>query len=83
MPIKFNKHRPDCFGFARSKPACKSNAKEHRNQLNELTSFLDLSQVYGSDDKTAKKVKKNDGKTFSSFKKYVNIYIFLRLSFKT
>ena len=65
MPIKFDKHKSDCFGFARSKPACKSNSKEQRNQLNELTSFLDLSQVYGADDKTAKKVRKNDGNIFS------------------
>ena len=62
MPIKFDKHKPDCFGFARSKPACKTDKKEHRIQLNELTSFLDLSQVYGSDDATAKKVRKHDGK---------------------
>ncbi|XP_066921652.1 eosinophil peroxidase-like [Clytia hemisphaerica] len=61
MPIKFDKHKPDCFGFARSKPACKSDEKEHRIQLNELTAFLDLSQVYGSDDATATKVRKNDG----------------------
>jgi len=62
MPIKFDKHKPECFGFARSKPACKSNAQEPRSQLNELTSFLDLSQVYGSDTKTASKVRKMDGK---------------------
>ena len=65
MPIKFDKHKPDCFGFARSKPACKSDPQEQRSQMNELTSFLDLSQVYGSDEKTARKVRKNKGTSFS------------------
>ena len=50
-----------CLAFARSIPQCRPKFKP-REQLNELTSFLDLSQVYGSEEELAKRLRTNDGK---------------------
>ena len=50
-------HMGECLTFIRSIPICLPNqtsiATGGRNQINKLTSFIDASTVYGSDDKSA------------------------------
>ena len=71
FPIKFDHRHHECTGMGRAKPACKDNPHEPRNQVNELTSFLDLSQVYGTTEKKAKQLRKNDGNyCFYNFLKF-------------
>uniref|UniRef100_A0AAQ4QK82 Myeloid-specific peroxidase n=1 Tax=Gasterosteus aculeatus aculeatus TaxID=481459 RepID=A0AAQ4QK82_GASAC len=62
FPIKFPKNDPrnaseECIPFFRSAPACGSGNTGHifgastvRQQINSLTAFLDVGQVYGSED---------------------------------
>lgn len=61
FPLKFDHHSDECTGLGRAKPACKDDPHKPRDQINELTSFVDLSQVYGTTEKIAKKLRKNDG----------------------
>ncbi|XP_036196424.1 myeloperoxidase [Myotis myotis] len=51
------KNQRDCIPFFRSCPACTSNNITIRNQINALTSFLDASMVYGSEDELARKLR--------------------------
>ena len=50
----------DCLRFARSLPVCDMGGKElpAREQLNDITSFIDASQVYGSNEIVGKAVRK-------------------------
>ena len=43
----------DCIPFFRSAPSCPQNKNKVRNQINALTSFVDASMVYGSEDALA------------------------------
>ncbi|XP_040856880.1 eosinophil peroxidase [Ochotona curzoniae] len=47
------KNQRDCIPFFRSAPACPGNQGKVRNQLNALTSFVDASMVYGSEEPLA------------------------------
>nr|KAF6301137.1 myeloperoxidase [Pipistrellus kuhlii] len=47
------RNRRDCIPFFRSCPACPDNNITIRNQINALTSFLDASMVYGSEEPLA------------------------------
>ncbi|XP_061031248.1 myeloperoxidase [Eubalaena glacialis] len=47
------KNQRDCIPFFRSSPACKGGNITIRNQINALTSFVDASMVYGSEDALA------------------------------
>ncbi len=64
LPIKVNNNDPvfgiksenkaKCLPFQRSVPACMcSHSNIARNQINDLTSYIDASNVYGSTDKVA------------------------------
>ncbi|XP_075415397.1 myeloperoxidase [Tenrec ecaudatus] len=44
------RNQADCIPFFRSCPACTGGNITIRNQINALTSFLDASMVYGSED---------------------------------
>lgn len=68
-------HMGKCLPFARSIPVCKIDGYNAipRNQLNQLTSYLDASNVYGSEDKVADNLRlgiagllKEGGRTRSS-----------------
>ncbi|XP_006889510.1 PREDICTED: myeloperoxidase [Elephantulus edwardii] len=48
------KNQRDCIPFFRSCPACTESNITIRNQINALTSFLDGSMVYGSEDPLAR-----------------------------
>ncbi|XP_070788071.1 myeloperoxidase-like, partial [Pituophis catenifer annectens] len=56
FPIKIPPHDPtqkrECMPFTRSAPAC-NGGYAIRNQINALTSFVDASMVYASEDKWA------------------------------
>ncbi|KAM5216021.1 myeloperoxidase isoform 1-T1 [Hipposideros larvatus] len=47
------RNQQDCIPFFRSCPACTNSNITIRNQINALTSFLDASMVYGSEDPLA------------------------------
>ncbi|KAF6298490.1 hypothetical protein mRhiFer1_004609 [Rhinolophus ferrumequinum] len=51
------KNQQDCIPFFRSCPACTNSNITIRNQINALTSFLDASMVYGSEDPLAMKLR--------------------------
>ncbi|XP_015257312.1 PREDICTED: eosinophil peroxidase-like [Cyprinodon variegatus] len=65
FPIQFPSddprgHSEECMPFYRSSPACGSgttgflfSTPSHRQQLNTMTAFIDVGQVYGSDDRKA------------------------------
>uniref|UniRef100_G3SQS7 Myeloperoxidase n=1 Tax=Loxodonta africana TaxID=9785 RepID=G3SQS7_LOXAF len=48
------KNQRDCIPFFRSCPACTGGNITIRNQINALTSFVDASMVYGSEDPLAR-----------------------------
>ncbi|KAK2496651.1 hypothetical protein MC885_013247 [Smutsia gigantea] len=56
FPLKIPPNDPritnqqDCIPFFRSSPACSESNITIRNQINALTSFVDASMVYGSED---------------------------------
>ncbi|XP_020847662.1 myeloperoxidase isoform X2 [Phascolarctos cinereus] len=52
-------NRNDCIPFFRSCPACTEGNITIRNQINALTSFLDASMVYGSEDPLARHLRNN------------------------
>ncbi|XP_027806116.1 myeloperoxidase isoform X2 [Marmota flaviventris] len=51
------KNQRDCIPFFRSCPACPGSNITIRNQINALTSFVDASMVYGSEDPLAMKLR--------------------------
>ncbi|XP_017204576.3 myeloperoxidase [Oryctolagus cuniculus] len=51
------KNQRDCIPFFRSCPACTGSNITIRNQINALTSFVDASMVYGSEDPLAAKLR--------------------------
>uniref|UniRef100_A0A8C5XEQ0 Myeloperoxidase n=2 Tax=Microcebus murinus TaxID=30608 RepID=A0A8C5XEQ0_MICMU len=53
------KNQQDCIPFFRSCPACTGSNITIRNQINALTSFLDASMVYGSEDPLGQKLRNN------------------------
>ncbi|XP_055983729.1 myeloperoxidase [Sorex fumeus] len=63
FPLKIPPNDPrisnqqDCIPFFRSCPACTGGNITIRNQINALTSFLDASMVYGSEDHVATRLR--------------------------
>lgn len=51
------KDQKDCIPFFRSCPACTGSNITIRNQINALTSFVDASGVYGSEDPLARRLR--------------------------
>ncbi|XP_047564948.1 myeloperoxidase [Lutra lutra] len=51
------KNQRDCIPFFRSSPACTDSNITIRNQINALTSFVDASMVYGSEEPLAAKLR--------------------------
>nr|XP_003467059.2 myeloperoxidase [Cavia porcellus] len=51
------KNQKDCIPFFRSCPACTGSNITIRNQINALTSFVDASMVYGSEDPLARNLR--------------------------
>ncbi|GAB1296638.1 Myeloperoxidase [Apodemus speciosus] len=51
------KNQKDCIPFFRSCPACTKSNITIRNQINALTSFVDASAVYGSEDPLARRLR--------------------------
>ncbi|XP_054441517.1 myeloperoxidase [Pteronotus mesoamericanus] len=51
------RNQQDCIPFFRSCPACTESNITIRNQINALTSFLDASMVYGSEEPLARKLR--------------------------
>uniref|UniRef100_A0A8C9K6H6 Myeloperoxidase n=1 Tax=Panthera tigris altaica TaxID=74533 RepID=A0A8C9K6H6_PANTA len=51
------RNQRDCLPFFRSSPACTESNITIRNQINALTSFMDASMVYGSEDPLATKLR--------------------------
>lgn len=71
---KESSNKGKCLSFVRSVPACMCDDSSHlaRNQINDLTSYIDASNVYGSDEKKAKSLRlmsqgllKQGGKSYS------------------
>uniref|UniRef100_A0A8I5MX35 Myeloperoxidase n=1 Tax=Papio anubis TaxID=9555 RepID=A0A8I5MX35_PAPAN len=51
------KNQADCIPFFRSCPACPNSNITIRNQINALTSFVDASMVYGSEEPLARNLR--------------------------
>ena len=51
------RNQDDCIPFFRSCPACTGSNITIRNQINALTSFVDASAVYGSEDPLARRLR--------------------------
>ncbi|EAW94472.1 myeloperoxidase, isoform CRA_c [Homo sapiens] len=51
------KNQADCIPFFRSCPACPGSNITIRNQINALTSFVDASMVYGSEEPLARNLR--------------------------
>lgn len=51
------KNQRDCIPFFRSCPACPGSNLTIRNQINALTSFVDASMVYGSEEPLGMKLR--------------------------
>ena len=64
FPIRFNRKEPDCTAFARSAAVCKNDydKKSVREQINKLSAYLDLSQVYSNDFHMNRRLRRLDGK---------------------
>ncbi|XP_019851140.1 PREDICTED: lactoperoxidase-like [Amphimedon queenslandica] len=57
-------HSGECLPLTRSIPACRCGGQQNdlsRTQLNQLTSFIDGSQIYGSDNKKASDLRMHIG----------------------
>lgn len=61
---RFHDHEDECMPFSRSAPACGSGNTGHifgastvLQQMNTLTAFIDVGQVYGSDDGQARNLR--------------------------
>ena len=57
-------HRGECLPLTRSIPACRCSGQQadlSRTQLNQLTSFIDGSQIYGSSEKKANDLRMHIG----------------------
>jgi len=63
LPLLFNSSSDACTAFGRSEPACVADANNPglRKLPNELTAFVDASQIYDVDKTRAKNLRKNDG----------------------
>ncbi|XP_059099165.1 chorion peroxidase-like [Tigriopus californicus] len=44
----FNRHKVGCLDFTRSMAFCEHFRRQHREQINGITAFVDASNVYGS-----------------------------------
>ncbi|XP_075882046.1 eosinophil peroxidase-like [Nelusetta ayraudi] len=62
--LRFSQHSEECMPFFRSAAACGSGNTGHlfgastvRQQMNSLTAFIDVGQVYGSDDARARRLR--------------------------
>ena len=59
---RFFQGRKDCMNFVRSTPGPSLDCSvRYREQLNQVTHWLDLSQVYGSDDKEQRDIREFSG----------------------
>lgn len=62
FPIRFQHNGANCSSFARSIPVCQSGSRRTRQQINVLSSYLDLSQVYSNSFKKAQSLRTLDGR---------------------
>uniref|UniRef100_A0A7M5VF56 Uncharacterized protein n=2 Tax=Clytia hemisphaerica TaxID=252671 RepID=A0A7M5VF56_9CNID len=57
----FEEGKPECTFFAKGKALCQEKRPTERQQVNEYTSFVDMSNIYGNNDVVAKRLRRNDG----------------------
>lgn len=66
FPILFENGGSECTGFGRANAVCQQHLKKKirkpRNQINELTAFIDGSPIYGSFFRLHQRLRRQDGK---------------------
>ena len=58
FPIRRGKRPSRCVSFVRSFPVCQGSKREQREQISNITSYIDGSMIYGSTDFVASRVRK-------------------------
>lgn len=57
FPIPRSGRQSQCVSFVRSFPVCQGPKRESREQISNITSYIDGSMIYGSTDFVAGKVR--------------------------
>ena len=59
--MHFREGEPDCTFFPKARALCQARPAV-REQVNQLTAFVDASGIYGNNDVDADRLRRNDGK---------------------
>ena len=61
--MHFEEGKSDCTSFSKGKALCQERPAV-RQQVNEITSFVDASGIYGNTEQVAKRLRRMDGKKY-------------------
>ena len=67
FPIRRGRTGSECVPFVRSFPVCQGEKREERQQISNITSYIDASMVYGSTEFVLSQVRDGNSKLFKMF----------------
>lgn len=67
FPIRRGRTGSECVPFVRSFPVCQGEKREERQQISNITSYIDASMVYGSTEFVLSQVRDGNSKLFNMF----------------